>query len=383
MSDTMLPGTILKPRSAGIPLNPLTLLSSAWTGTTMKHAIDCESELLRRFVKTPFKLGRVGINLPTLGLGKQYINTIELNSEVTTGVPIVWLHGAGAGLAFGYRNLDAYANLGGTRRRVLGVDWLGQAGSSRPSFPYGGFRAPAWTLPQEKQIDAAISFSVDSLEAWREALGLEQMDLVAHSMGGYLATQYALRYPSRVRRLVLVSPVGWAAKPVGELASGRAGGLFGTLWDCGLGHFGALKVLGRGVSGFAKRVLIGRTGIEDEEERELVTDYFWSLLTAQPLSADVNINYLLEPYFAPAPFGFYAKRPVSTEPRETLARLPPTTLLYGSHDLHYIPTMPQAVETVAAAAHGHVTMAFVHNSDHHLYLDNPREFHRLVQKALA
>lgn len=32
-------------------------------------------------------------------------------------------------------------------------------------------------------------FSVDSLEAWRAALQIESFDLVAHSMGGYLATQ--------------------------------------------------------------------------------------------------------------------------------------------------------------------------------------------------
>ena len=41
----------------------------------------------------------------------------------------------------------------------------------------------------------------------------------------------------------------WADKPQGELAKGRAGGLFGFLWDTGLGNFGFLRILGRGASG--------------------------------------------------------------------------------------------------------------------------------------
>ena len=61
-----------------------------------------------------------------------------------------------------------------------------------------------------------------------------------------------------------------------------------------------------------------------------MSDYFWSQLVAQPISAERNVNFLLEPYFDPAPFGFYGKRPVSSEPAERLRRLPPTTLLYGS-----------------------------------------------------
>lgn len=259
-------------------LNPMPL----WTGSSHNSAILDEKNLISRYVHSPYKLGRVAVDLPTLGLGTQYMNTLDVHPDVTTGVPILWLHGAGAGLGLGYRNFDALANLNGRKQRVIGVDWLGQAGSSRPSFPYGGFRAPAWSLAESKQVDAAIAFSVDSLEALRAALNLEQFDLVAHSMGGYLATQYALTHPARVRRLVLVSPVGWAAKPEGELARGRAGGLFGCLWDAGVGNFGFLRALGRLARGTAKSAVVGRFRIQDEEERALVADYFWSQLTAQP-----------------------------------------------------------------------------------------------------
>lgn len=375
---------LMEPRTAEYSFNPLTHFSALWTGASKLRAIADEEALLRAFVRSPFKLGRVPIDVTSLGLGRQYINTVDVNPDADSStVPIVWLHGAGSGLGFGYRNYDALANLGGSRRRVLGCDWLGQAGSSRPSFPYGGLRPPTWTLSEEQQVDAAITFSVESLEAWRESLGLESFDLVAHSMGGYLATQYALSHPTRVRRLVLVSPVGWATKPQGELARGRAGGLFGLLWDTGLGNFGLLRILGRCASRVAKDAVVGRFGIRDERERDLVANYFWSGLTAQPLSSEKTVNYLLEPYFSPAPFGFYAKRPVATEAPDRLAALPPTTLLYGSHDLHYIPTMPKAVEQVAAAATSPVAMRFVRGADHHLYIDNPKDFHAEVAKALA
>ena len=145
----------------------------------------------------------------------------------------------------------------------------------------------------------------------------------------------------------------------------------------------SLRSLGRIAKGAAKQTMLGRCGIEDEEERQLVFDYFWSSLASQSISSEKAINWLLEPYFSPAPFGFYAKRPVSAEPAERLARLPPTTLLYGSHDLHYIPTMPEAIKRVAAAATEPVQMHFVRDSDHHLYIDNPREFHARVASALS
>lgn len=51
---------------------------------------------------------------------------------------------------------------------------------------------------------------VDDVEALRVHLGLERMDVLAHSAGGSLAMLYAARHPARVRRLVLVTATPWA-----------------------------------------------------------------------------------------------------------------------------------------------------------------------------
>ncbi|MGW3496498.1 alpha/beta fold hydrolase [Streptomyces sp. NPDC001020] len=51
---------------------------------------------------------------------------------------------------------------------------------------------------------------VDDVEALRAHLGLERMDVLAHSAGGSLAMLYATRYPERVARLALITAIPWA-----------------------------------------------------------------------------------------------------------------------------------------------------------------------------
>jgi pimeloyl-ACP methyl ester carboxylesterase len=47
---------------------------------------------------------------------------------------------------------------------------------------------------------------VNDVEALRVHLGLDRMDLLAHSAGGSVAALYAARFPDRLSRLVLVTP---------------------------------------------------------------------------------------------------------------------------------------------------------------------------------
>jgi len=52
----------------------------------------------------------------------------------------------------------------------------------------------------------SIKFFVEDLEAIRKELKLERLNLLAHSWGAVLATQYAMAYPKRVNKIIYSNP---------------------------------------------------------------------------------------------------------------------------------------------------------------------------------
>jgi cardiolipin-specific phospholipase len=70
-------------------------------------------------------------------------------------------------------------------------------------------------------VKQAEAFLLDSLEEWRDKMGINKMTLVGHSLGAYLVTAYALKYPQHVSRLVLLSPAGVNAGPDTIIPDGR------------------------------------------------------------------------------------------------------------------------------------------------------------------
>ncbi|MFF7995294.1 alpha/beta fold hydrolase [Kitasatospora xanthocidica] len=103
------------------------------------------------------------------------------------GRPLVLLHGGGATSTMWFANAAALAGAG---HRVLAVDLIGDPGRS--------------------VHDGAALDGVPGLLGWLDAvldeLSVTGADFCGHSYGGWIALEYALHAPARVRRLALLDP---------------------------------------------------------------------------------------------------------------------------------------------------------------------------------
>jgi pimeloyl-ACP methyl ester carboxylesterase len=109
------------------------------------------------------------------------------------------LHGYGGGAATFMRMAPLLKDY----FTVIMVDLLGMGASGRPP----GFDK-TW------ELEKVISYFTDSLNVLiSEKLKLKKIHLLGHSFGGYIAGEYALKYPTQLEHLILLSPVGMPELP--------------------------------------------------------------------------------------------------------------------------------------------------------------------------
>jgi pimeloyl-ACP methyl ester carboxylesterase len=103
------------------------------------------------------------------------------------GAPVVMIHGLAASL---HDWDDLIPELVQRGYAAYALDLLGHGDSPKPD-------SRAYRM----------DWLFDHFAAWLDSLGLDQPPvLVGHSLGGYLALEYARRHPARTRSLVLVDP---------------------------------------------------------------------------------------------------------------------------------------------------------------------------------
>ncbi len=117
---------------------------------------------------------------------------------------LVMLHGYGAGLGFFYKNFEGLSRVKGWK--IYALDLLGMGRSSRPPFTLN-------SKDRQQCITEAENWFIDALEEWRVQKKIDRFTLLGHSLGGYMAVAYALKYPGHLKKLVLASPVGIPEDP--------------------------------------------------------------------------------------------------------------------------------------------------------------------------
>ena len=107
------------------------------------------------------------------------------------GPPVVLLHGLGASMYAWRKNVGAMAAAG---FRVIAFDNRGFGLSDKPAVAY------------DNAAYARLAIAL------LDSLGISDVVLVGHSMGGAIAAEVAIEYPQRVRGLVLVGSAGLGAR---------------------------------------------------------------------------------------------------------------------------------------------------------------------------
>jgi pimeloyl-ACP methyl ester carboxylesterase len=127
--------------------------------------------------------------------GRISVAGIELELvERGQGAPLVYFHG-GAGIGIDLPFLDLLAR----ERRLIA-----------PSHPgFGRSSLPDWL----DSIDDVVHVYLELMDR----LALDRTDIVGFSVGGWIAADLATKVPERVRRLVLVGPVGVKTGPAEKL----------------------------------------------------------------------------------------------------------------------------------------------------------------------
>ncbi len=113
---------------------------------------------------------------------------MDLRPQKANGKTVVLLHGKNFNAAYWKTTINALTKEG---YRVIAPDQIGFGKSSKPV----GYQ---FTFQQ-------LALNTKGL---LDHLKVKKIDLLGHSMGGMLATRFALMYPEMVEKLVLENPIG-------------------------------------------------------------------------------------------------------------------------------------------------------------------------------
>jgi 2-hydroxy-6-oxonona-2,4-dienedioate hydrolase len=116
----------------------------------------------------------------------RYLDYIDPQDYSGSKDTLVMLHGLGASAE---RWLRVVPGLSKYYRLVI-PDIIGSGYSDKPTVEY------------------TIEFFLEFIQDFLEQLGVERMNLLGSSFGGFLAAEFAIRFADRVKKLVLAAPAG-------------------------------------------------------------------------------------------------------------------------------------------------------------------------------
>ena len=143
-------------------------------------------------IEYPFPVQYIRLQIQGEALRMAYM---DVPAEKPNGKTVVLLHGKNFNSAYWEQTATELAKNG---YRVVMPDQIGFGKSSKP-----------------QRIQYSFQLLAQNTKAVLDSLGVQTAAVLGHSMGGMLATRFALMYPERVDKLILENPIGledWKVK---------------------------------------------------------------------------------------------------------------------------------------------------------------------------
>lgn len=135
-------------------------------------------------VKYPYPVKFISLSAEGQDLRMAYMDITPANAN---GKSVILFHGKNFA---GYYWTEVISGLSAKGYRVIVPDQIGFGKSSKPYIHYS--------------FHLLSSFNKQLLDS----IGVQKASVLGHSMGGMLATRFALMYPERVSKLLLENPIG-------------------------------------------------------------------------------------------------------------------------------------------------------------------------------
>ncbi|WP_316802642.1 alpha/beta hydrolase [Pedobacter nototheniae] len=162
----------------------LLVISILLTQYTRAQKTDTLSITLEN-VKYPYPVKYLPIHTEGQDIKMAYMDVAP--TAAANGRTVILFHGKNFG---GYYWGSVIKALTSNGFRVIAPDQIGFGKSSKPFIQYSFHQMAAWN---KKLLDT---------------LGIQKASVLGHSMGGMLATRFALMYPDKVEKLLLENPIG-------------------------------------------------------------------------------------------------------------------------------------------------------------------------------
>lgn len=211
-----------------------------------------------------------------------------------------------------------------------------------------------------------------AIERWRQEMRIEKMVLIGHSWGAFLSTSYALRYGNTIEHLILVDPWGFDDEPdmknfpLWKLSVAYGIRLFH-------GCFSLLRVMGPFGPWLIKNVRPDLLQKYDSvADSSVMLEYIYHSVTNSNPTGELAFHRMTT-------IGPWPIFPIG-ERMKSIDNDLPITFLYGA-DSWTSKSYGYIIKQHREPHNSYTDVKIIPKAGHHIYTDNPSEFHQCVMDA--